>query len=183
MVLIALWITGILTVVLLFKGDGSTKKALKQSGKTIVKNESKSDVWLYSTNENLKSGEDFDINVYANTKGNNLGVFALDFNFDKNILVVDISKGKDGLSKGRDGENFIVMSNPNDISDGHFRFSGICAQDCANGDQKHIATIHAKSEADLNFSDIANQLELKELADDFGKPIAFEEKNGVIIIK
>ncbi|KKP67565.1 MAG: hypothetical protein UR66_C0013G0008 [Candidatus Moranbacteria bacterium GW2011_GWE1_35_17] len=183
-IFIVLGVAGILLAVLIAGGDRFTRNGLSQNKKNINKNQSiNGDIWFSCAKEKIKSGEDFDIDVYINTKGNNLGVFALNFNFDKKDLTVDIESGEDGISKGIDSENFIIMSNPNDITSEHFRFSGICAQNCANGNQKNIAVIHAKAKADFNFSDIVSQLEVKELANELGKAIAFKKNNGVITIK
>ncbi len=142
-----------------------------------------SDVWFSSDKEKVKAGESFDVAVYINTKGKQIGAFAFDFNFNQKDMTVDIASGKDGLDKGLDSGNFILLSNPNDVASGHFRFSGICAQDCVNGEGKYLAIVHAKAKTDINFADMGNSLKVKELTNDLGKAIAFEDKAGAITIK
>lgn len=165
---------------LLVGGGGSNKSSVKALNGT---DQREGDIWFSSSKEEIASGEDFEVEIYINTHGKSLGVFAFDFNFDKENLIVDVDGGKDGITKGEDSNNFTMMSNPNDVSDGHFRFSGICAQDCVTGDQKKLATIHMKAKKGFNFSDSSNSLDVKELGDELGKAIVFEKKNGAIIIK
>lgn len=182
-VLVVLAVVGFFLVALLFSGDRFAKKSFSQNEKNI-KEQLAGDVWLSSATEKIKAGDEFDINVYINTNGNDLGVFALDFKFDKKELTINTESGDHGIDKGVDGQSFIVMSNPDDVATGHLRFSGICAQNCANGDKKNIAIIHAKAKNNLKFSNILGQVELKELANDFGKAIDFKSNDkGVILIK
>lgn len=159
------------------RGDKNIAKALNKTG------QSGGDIWFSSSKKDIKSGENFEIEFYVNTHGNELGVFAFDFNFDEKSLIVDTSQGDDGVEKGADGSNFTLMSNPGDISDGHLRFSGICAQNCVNGDRKKLATIYLKAKKDFDFSNSSNYVDVKELATEMGKTIDFENKNGVFVIK
>ena len=129
-------------------------------------------IWFSASDKNLKKGQNFDLNIYIDTKGETMAVFAFDFALGDNFTV-DTSSGADGISKAVDSSNFIIMSNPDDVLSNHFRFSGICAQNCVNGNKKHIAVIHAKALNDFSLEDVSNQLSIKELADELGNAIDF----------
>ncbi len=140
-------------------------------------------IWFEVEKKNIKVGEDFDFNIFINTSKKELGAFAFDFNFLNENFTINIDKGDSGITKGSDAKNFMIMSNPNDVSSNHFRFSGICAKNCLQGGDKHLVVVHAKAKSGLLIPEIANWLEVKELSNTLGKTFDLNNYKGNIFIK
>ena len=154
------------------------------TGASLVKNaqEAKS-IYLSSVIKNVKKGQDFDFDVYLNTQGEELGAFAFDLKFHNENFTINTEKGSSGITKGDDANNFMIMSNPGDVSSGHFRFSGICAKNCLQGEDKYLVTVHAKAVSDLVLPGNASWLEVKELSNTLGKSLNISNYKGNIVIK
>ncbi len=156
----------------------------KMTNTSLMKGSQKMEnIWIQTKRKKIKTGENFSFDVFINTNHSELGAFAFDLKFPKANFIVDVSKGSNGLDKGRDASNFLVMSNPDDIIKSHFRFSGICAKNCANGKAQHIATIYAKALSDFNLLTRVNWLEVKELSDTLGHSFEMQKFKGNVLIK
>ncbi len=168
----------IVAAVLINTNRSAITKTLPMEGVQEVKN-----IYLSSAIKNIKKGQDFDFDLYLNTEGEELGAFAFDLEFKNENFTINAEKGNSGITKGSDANNFMIMSNPNDISLGHFRFSGICAKNCLQGENKSLIKVHARALSDLVVPKIVNWLEVKELSNTLGKTLNINNYQGSIVIK
>ncbi len=139
------------------------------------------DAWITPTDQNVETSQYFDIEVYADTGGKTLGAFNLYFDFTAADFTVDTTQGTDGLDKGADATNYNVMSNPDDIANGHFRFAGIAASGGANGSNAHLATIHCLSTASFISGTSSMTLRVNEFSNELGAALATGAITGATI--
>ncbi len=125
--------------------------------------------------DELTAGQNFDIEVFIDTSGRDLGAFDVYFDFAPTQMIVDLSQGENpgedsgrGFHKGSDTSEYIMMSNSEDVANGHFRFAGIAAQNNANGNKEHLATIHAKCVEAFAIENAGFAFRINALSDELG---------------
>ncbi len=133
-------------------------------------------VWLVPVDKELKADQNFDIEVLIDTGGKNLGAFNMYLDFDPTKITIDTTQGIDpssdtgrGFDKGSDTTSYTIMSNSDDIANGHFRFAGITASGYANGNSEHLIIIHAKAIKTVNTKNLS--LRVGKLSDELGHSI------------
>ncbi len=136
------------------------------------------DVWHSPPLQHAGVNQNFDIAVFINTGGRNLGAFDIYLDFDTAKVTIDTTQGEDpdtdsgkGFHKGSDAGNYIILSNPNDIVNGHFRFAGISAGPHANGSSEHLIIIHAKTTDAFTSGVSTLTLRIINLVDELGQTI------------
>lgn len=127
--------------------------------------------WGEVMSGNIEADQEFELNVYVDSQGKELGAFSFDLKFDPSLATINTSKGAEGIDKADDSSNFMVMANPNDISNGFYKFSGICAQNCGSGKDMFVAKLHMKALASIDTEKFDYELELMELSDSMGKSL------------
>ncbi len=125
-------------------------------------------MWITPTNQNVDSSQNFDIDIYVDTGGKNIGAFNVYFNFSATDVTIDTTQGDNGLSAGTDTSNYTLSSNADDIANGNYRFAGITASSYANSSSAHIATIHAKTTSNFTSGTSSLSLTISELSDELG---------------
>jgi|GEM_PF-5296349 hypothetical protein len=88
------------------------------------------------------------------------------FDFDAVNVAIDTSQGSNGISAGADTSGYIIMSNADNVVNGHYRFAGISASSYANGSNVHIATMHAIATASFTSGTSSLALRINELSDE-----------------
>ncbi len=143
------------------------------------------DVWIAPTTQEIGANTNFDIDVHIDTGGKNLGAFNMYLDFDPTKITIDTIRGVNpsldtgkGFDKGLDTINYIMTSNSGDIANGHFRFAGITANGYANGNNKHLITIHVKTMVAEGTTSLS--LRVNELSDDFGHVLTAGNITGAI---
>ena len=146
------------------------------------------DVWLTPVTQELGASTGFDMEVRIDTGGKNLGAFNMYFDFDPTDMTIDVTQGIDpssdtgrGFHKGGDTANYMMMSNSEDIANGHFRFAGITASNYANGNNQHIITIHAETTAEFTSGSSSLELRVNELSDELGHALTAGTVTNVVI--
>jgi len=146
------------------------------------------DVWLTPVTQELGASTGFDMEVHIDTGGKNLGAFNMYFDFDPTDMTIDVTQGIDpssdtgrGFHKGGDTANYMMMSNSEDIANGHFRFAGITASNYANGNNQHIITIHAETTAEFTSGSSSLELRVNELSDELGHALTAGTVTNVVI--
>ncbi len=125
------------------------------------------DIWLTSNQTELGANQTFDLQLYIDTGGKNLGAFDFFLDFNSALLTIDTANGENGIDKGVAAENYTILANIDNINTGHYRFSGICAQNCANNDNAQIAIIHLLTK-NISTDNTVLSLRLNKLTDDYG---------------
>ncbi len=127
---------------------------------------SEGDVWITPTNQNVDASTNFDIEVHVDTGGKNLGGFNMYFDFTASYVTVDTTQGTEGVSVGDDASIFDPLTvNSTDITNGHLWFTGANATGI-NGNDVHIATIHAKTTSGFTSGTTNLSLRVNELLDE-----------------
>ncbi len=139
------------------------------------------DIRLTPVDSSLAPSQSFDIDLYLDTGGSDIGAFNMYLDFDASDITVDTSSGDDGLSLGVDATNYSIMANPDDIANGHYRFAGICAQNCANVGEVHLLTIHLKTTAGFDSGSSNLSIRVNELANELGATISTGDLTGATI--
>ena len=139
------------------------------------------DVWLTPTNQTVGTSQNFDMEVHMDTGGKDLGAFNMYFDFEATEVTVDTTQGTDGIDKGTDTSSYTILSNPDDIANGHFRFAGMTASSYANGSDVHLVTIHAQSTAGFTSGTSDLDLRVNELSDEIGQALTGGTITGGII--
>ena len=180
-----LLVTALIFVGTLTISSLKTKRLAPEKEKEeVFADQDTSDIWFTSANKEIRKGDFFEIELHINTKNRELGLFAFDLDFNESDLTVVVDNRDEAVIKTNESQNFIIMSNKNDISEGHLRLSGICPQNCVIGEDKHVLTIHAKALNDgIDLSKLQEKLEIKELGDNFGHPYKFKKEKNIIVIK
>ncbi len=129
------------------------------------------DVWITLSSSSLGANEGFDVEIHIDTGGNNLGAFNMYLDFDSDDATVLITNEDSGISLGVDAAGYTIMANPDNISSGYYRFAGICAQNCANGTDIHLATIHMQTQAGFDSNSSSLTLRVNELSNELGTAI------------
>lgn len=129
---------------------------------------SEGDVWLTPAEQDIGSGENFNIEVHMDTGGKDLGAFNMYFDFDASFVEIDTTQGDDGVDKGIDTTSYLLFPNISDIANGHLRFAGIAASGYANGSDVHLVTIHAKTTAGFTADSTSLSLRVNEISDELG---------------
>ena len=127
---------------------------------------SEGDIWLTPINQNVGTSASFDVEVHMDTGGNELGGFNLYFDFDSSSVTIDTTQGTSGVDKGSDASNYTIVTNADNISNGHLRMAGIAASGYANGNDVHIATIHAQTTSSFTSGTATLSLRVNELVDE-----------------
>ncbi len=139
------------------------------------------DTSLIIDDSNLAPSESFDVELHLDTGGSDIGAFNMYLDFDATDVSIDLASGDDGISLGADATNYSIMANPDDIANGHYRFAGICAQNCANVGEVHLVTIHLETTAGFNSGNSDLFIRINELADELGLTINPGTLTGVTI--
>ncbi len=143
---------------------------------------SEGDVWLVPNNiSNMTPSKTFDVELHADTGGKNIGAFNMFLDFDSNHITVDTSQGNDGISVGGNTQNYMILANPNDLQNGHYRFAGISATSLANGNDVTLAIIHLKSTQTFTAGETDLHLRINELADELGNALSAGSITGTKI--
>ncbi len=142
---------------------------------------SEGDMWITPTNQNVDSSQNFDIDIYVDTGGKNIGAFNIYFNFNATDVTIDTTQGDNGLSAGTDTSSYTLSSNANDIANGSYRFAGITASNYANSSSAHIATIHAKTTSNFTSGTSSLSLTISELSDELGIALDTGTTTGAVI--
>ncbi len=146
------------------------------------------DVWLSPNEISLDGGDDFNLEVHIDTGSKNLGAFNMFFDFDPNKIEVNLTQGnvetdnKKGLSKGLDAQNYTMMLNAGDVSNGHFRFAGMAASNYLHGGDKHLVTLHLKVKDNASSGSTSVSLRINELSDELGNALSLGSTSGANII-
>ena len=138
------------------------------------------DVWLTPTNQNVGTSQNFDMEVHMDTGGKDLGAFNMYFDFDAAEVTIDLTNN-DGIDRGSDTSSYTIMSNPDDIANGHFRFAGMTASNYANGSDVHLVTIHAQSTAGFTEGTSDLDIRVNELSNELGQALTGGTVTGGII--
>ncbi len=185
--LVSLFFVAVVFIIVIALRDDSSLPVDKYNdnqNKEVHETESiKENMWISVADKSIEKGDAFNFDIYINTQDEELGVFALDLMLESDKFTVDIEKGKDGVDKGVDAGNLAIMANPNDISTNHYRFSGICAKGCAQGDASHVATVYLKALNDFDMPEKVEWLKVRELANTLGHTFNLGEYDGQILIK
>jgi peptidoglycan hydrolase-like protein with peptidoglycan-binding domain len=139
------------------------------------------DVWLNPSSFTLGANESFNVQVFADTGSAELGSFDLYLDFSYNDVTVDMDEGNNGITLGSNATNYEIESNGDDISNGHYRFAGICAQDCASGDNVHLITIHMKTRSSFTSGSSQLSLRINTLSNTLGSSIASGDTAGTTV--
>jgi len=140
------------------------------------------DVWLIpANNKNIMPSQSFDIEVHMDTAGKNIGAFNMFFDFNPYDVNISTSTGSDGISLGLNTSSYSILANPNDISNGHYRFAGITATNYANGSDVHLATIHVKATQEFSSGTSKLSLRVNELANDLGVSLTLGTSTDAMI--
>ena len=140
------------------------------------------DIWLTPSNvSNMTPSKTFDVELHLDTGGKNLGAFNVFLDFDPTYISVDTSNGDNGISVGNDTQSYIVLSNPNDVQNGHYRFAGISASNFANGNNTNLVIVHLKSTQAFKSGETNLKLRVSELADDLGSTLSVGSIKGTKI--
>jgi hypothetical protein len=139
------------------------------------------DIWLSPATASLEPKQDFDLEIRIDSGDKSISVLNLYLDFDASKLKINTTAGADGLSKGTDAEGHLFLANTEDLASGHYRLASICAQDCAKGNDAHVATIHMATLATFisGYADIS--LRINELADELNVAIPTAEISGTRI--
>ncbi len=141
------------------------------------------DTWIIPANQTMRLNQNFDIEIHLDTGGKDVGAFNMYFDFDPSQISVDITQGNNGLENGTDTTGYMVVSNADDITNGHYRFAGITSSDYANGSDVHLITIHAKTILSATSGNTALIVRVNELSDALGYSMGVGTvTNGVITI-
>jgi len=168
----------IVVAVLINTSKVSTRNLANNSSEENTKGTE--NIWIKVAKKQIKAGEKFDFDIFMNTNKLELGAFAINLSLSGQGFAINTSQGNKGVIKGGDANNFILASN---LDNNNFKLSGICAQNCAQGQAKHIATIHLQALSDLTLPKSIDYLEATELADTMGKNFDFKKYQGAILIK
>ncbi len=110
------------------------------------------DIWIIPFSQSQAENQNFDVKVYVDTGTKHLNGFNMYLDFDPTYIAIDTSQGEDpnaddgkGFHKGDDSQDYIMGSNINDITAGHFRFAGNKAENGTIGSGQNIITIHLKT--------------------------------------
>ncbi len=144
---------------------------------------SEGDVWISPSNQNVSSDSNFDINVYIDSGTKNLGSFNMYVDFDSTKVTIDTTQGTDGFTKGDNTSGYSIIANPNDISNGHYRFAGINGGDVniASGNNIHIIKLHAKTTQAFSGGTSALSIRVNELSNELGEAISTGSVSNAII--
>lgn len=164
------------------------KNTKNEKIKSEQENLTKGSVWISSSKQNLKPGEEFDIKVMVNTGEVSVGAINLYLDFDSSKVSINKTQGIDinedsgrGFIKGLDGENYTIMSNINDVEKGQLRLAGINVAEEKNNGDKHLITIKAKTLESFVAGETELKLRVNELSDILGKTIITENVTGQTI--
>jgi len=148
-----------------------------------IVNAAEGDVWLTPVNQNVGTSTGFDVEVHMDTGGKQLSTFNLYLDFDANNVTLNTVRGdvEGGISKGTDTINYNMMANSGDISNGHYRFAGINADNTINGADVHIATIHLMSTGNFTAGTTSLSLRVNELSDELGNALSSGTTTGATV--
>lgn len=150
-------------------------KNLSENNTQVAKN-----IWIQTSKKNIRAGEKFSFDIFMNTNNLELGAFAINIDIPKSEFVIDNNQENKGVIKGRDAKNFMIVTA---LKAENFKFSGICAQNCVQGQAQHVATVYFIAKDNLSLPESINFLKVTELATTLGKNFELEKYQGNILIK
>ena len=113
----------------------------------------------------ISSMDNFDVEVYVNTKDNDIGGYDITLEFNPNKLEVDTSQGSDGVDSAVNG--YQIVANTQGISDGVYKVMGIKASaPYIHGESELMITIHLRAKSGFVSGDSALNLVVETVADD-----------------
>ncbi len=148
------------------------------------------DVWITPNMQEIGANTNFDIDVHIDTGGKNLGAFNMYLDFDASQVTIDEmqvaisiyanasgsitldNNALRGFDRGSDTQNYMMLSNIDDINNGNFRFAGIHSTDEANGNNVHVITIHAQTTSSFTSGSSNFSLRVNELSDELGHALS-----------
>ncbi len=139
------------------------------------------DVSLSPAVFDLSAAESFEVFVYVDTGGEDLGVFNMYLDFDTDDIEVDTSEGEDGIEAGSAATSYRIDVNTDNLSSGHYRFAGVCAENCANGSNVQIVKIYLKTTATFNSGSSDLSLRVNELSNTLGTAITTGSISGATV--
>ena len=142
---------------------------------------SEGDTWITPASQNVGASQDFSIEVHIDTGGKDIGVFNMYLDFDPSLVTVDTTQGTDGADKGADTTDYTVMSNVDDIANGHYRFAGMTASGHANSGDAHLVTIHMQTTSSFTSGTASLDLRINELSDELGQALTTGTITGATI--
>lgn len=142
---------------------------------------SEGDVWLTPAEQDIGSGENFNMEVHMDTGGKDLGAFNMYFDFDASFVEIDTTQGDDGIDKGVDTSSYLLFPNIADIDNGHLRFAGIAASGYASGSDVHLVTIHAKTTVGFTADSTSLSLRVNEISDELGGALTSGSITGATV--
>jgi hypothetical protein len=161
-----------------------TKITGTTSTESIKKGKIEGRIWLSPINQDLKANQNFDMEIVMDAGKKNIGAFNLNLNFDTDKINIDTTKGVDtkidtgrGFNKGPDAKEYVIMSNSNDVAKGKFRLAGMGVTETANGTEKHMITIHAKTTEAFISGQTEIILKVNEFSDTLGNSIVTEKSS------
>lgn len=157
----------------------STKDTTTENSESIEDEKAEREVWLSPDSQELEANQDFDIEVVMGASDKNIGAFNLNLNFDTDKINIDTTKGIDvkvdtgrGFDKGADAEEYIIMSNSEEVNEGRFRLAGMGITKATDKTEKHMIVIHAKTTDSFTEGKTEITLKVGEFSDTLGKAIA-----------
>ncbi len=138
------------------------------------------DIWIKTDKKQITAGENFDFSIFINTNQLELGAFNMELNLVGQDFVVNEGLGNKGVSRGSNAHGFTVIS---DLNNNKLKLTGICVQNCIQGQNENMITIHVKALKNLNLQQPINYLRVTELANTLGKNFDIKKYQGNILIK
>ncbi len=139
------------------------------------------DTQITPNTQGVGAGQEFSVEIHADTGGKNVGAFNFYLDFDPSLITIDTAQGSAGLDKGADSSSYTVMANADDIANGHYRFGGMTASGFANGSDVHLATIHMKTTTGFSSGSATLSLRINELSTDLGQALATGTATGASV--
>jgi hypothetical protein len=165
-----------------------TKTTDTTSTESIEQGEAEGRIWLSPISQDLTANQNFDIEIVMDTAGKDVSTFNVYLDFDVTKINIDTAQGIDikadsgrGFHKGSDAGEYIMMSNSEDVNDGHFRLAGIGVAKTANGAEERMVIIHAKTTDTFTSGKTELTLRVDEFSDKMGNAIATESNEGATI--
>ncbi len=135
------FIAGLALVITLMIGGGSFDKLHT----ALVLDNSDRSLFLSPATQNLSPGQEFGVDVFLDTKGQTIGGFTIQLDYDTSVVAIDSSKGTDGFLIGDGIAGYTTTVNPQGLTNGHYIILGVTANDTTASNQpRHIGKVYFK---------------------------------------